>query len=42
MTDDDKLDALEKSLVPSLELVTDDIPADVPDVTEEVAESMDK
>lgn len=42
MTDDDKLDVLEKQLVPSPELVTDNVPAEEPDVTKQVVEAMDK
>ncbi|WP_274598065.1 hypothetical protein [Weissella confusa] len=42
MTEDKKLNELEKQLVPSPELITDDVPADEPGVAEEVAKSMDK
>lgn len=42
VTEDKKLNELEKQLVPSPELITDDVPADEPDVAESVAKSMDK
>ncbi|WP_447409486.1 hypothetical protein ACDP95_11310 (plasmid) [Weissella confusa] len=42
MTEDKKLNELEKQLVPSPELITDDVPADEPDVAEEVVKAIDK
>lgn len=42
MTGDKKLNELDKQLVPSPELVTDDVPADDPDVTEQVVDAMNK
>lgn len=42
MTGDKKLNELEKQLVPLPELVTDDVPADDPDVTEQVVDEMNK
>lgn len=42
MTGDKKLNELEKQLVPSPELITDDVPADEPDVAEEVVKAIDK
>lgn len=42
MTGDKKLNELEKQLVPLPELVTDDVPVDDPDVTEQVVDAMNK
>lgn len=42
VTEDKKLNELEKQLVPLPELVTDDVPADDPDVTEQVVDAMNK
>lgn len=42
MNDDKNLDELETQLTPTPELVTDDVPTEEADVTEEVAKAMDK
>lgn len=42
MTEDKKLNELEKQLVPSPELITDDVPADETDVAEKVVKAIDK
>ena len=42
MTGDKKFNELEKQLVPLPELVTDGVPAEDPDVTEQIVDAMNK